>query len=262
MAAYKSGDPYLAFAKQAGAVPPDGTKKTHEKERDLFKTCVLGVQYGMGEELLALRIIGTNKYPLATARNLLGAHRRTYPAYWAWSQRNADHANLRGYLQSVLGFHFYITGDTKLRTETNFPVQGNGSELLRLACCLATERGIEVCAPIHDAILIGAPLDRLGADIEATQAIMELAGKELLGGFELRTDVHIVAPDDWFGSSGFEFEPYTAEFCVKQGLDFALGRGLWHGPNGEEGHVERYMDKRGIKMWERVMKLIGEVENG
>ena len=24
MAAYASGDPYLAFAKQAGAVPPDG----------------------------------------------------------------------------------------------------------------------------------------------------------------------------------------------------------------------------------------------
>jgi DNA polymerase-1 len=43
-AAYASGDPYLAFAKQAGAVPPDGTKESHEKERDLFKTCVLGVQ--------------------------------------------------------------------------------------------------------------------------------------------------------------------------------------------------------------------------
>ena len=46
-AAYQSGDPYLAFAKQAGAVPADGTKKTHEDVRELFKQCVLAVQYGM-----------------------------------------------------------------------------------------------------------------------------------------------------------------------------------------------------------------------
>jgi hypothetical protein len=28
-AAYRSGDPYLAFGKQCGAIPPDGTKATH-----------------------------------------------------------------------------------------------------------------------------------------------------------------------------------------------------------------------------------------
>jgi len=34
-AAYRSGDPYLMFAKQAGAVPPDATKKTHGPIRAL-----------------------------------------------------------------------------------------------------------------------------------------------------------------------------------------------------------------------------------
>ena len=48
MDAYRSGDPYLAFGKQAGRIPADGTKQTHGAERDLFKACVLGVQYGMG----------------------------------------------------------------------------------------------------------------------------------------------------------------------------------------------------------------------
>src|SRR5262249_41951650 len=56
MEAYRSGDPYLAFAKQAGAVPPEATKHTHGPERDLFKACVLAVQYGMGEASLAQRI--------------------------------------------------------------------------------------------------------------------------------------------------------------------------------------------------------------
>jgi hypothetical protein len=63
--------------------------------------------------------------------------------------------------------------------------------MLRLACCMATERGIEVCAPIHDAVLICAPLDRLDADIAAMRSIMAEASQIALGGFELATDVHV-----------------------------------------------------------------------
>src|SRR5262249_30327191 len=56
MAAYRSGDPYLAFARQAGAVPPDATKKSHAAVRNQFKQCVLAVQYGQGANGLALRL--------------------------------------------------------------------------------------------------------------------------------------------------------------------------------------------------------------
>jgi hypothetical protein len=56
-AAYRSGDPYLAFAKQAGAVPQDATKASHKVERELFKSTVLAVQYGMEAQSLALRIV-------------------------------------------------------------------------------------------------------------------------------------------------------------------------------------------------------------
>ena len=56
MNAYHSGDPYLAFAKQAGAAPADATKATHKAVREQFKACVLAVQYGMGGEALAQRI--------------------------------------------------------------------------------------------------------------------------------------------------------------------------------------------------------------
>ena len=57
-------------------------------------------------------------------------------------------------------------------------------------CCaspaaLATERGVEVCAPVHDAVLICAPLDRLEADIAATRAAMAEASRFVLAGFEL-----------------------------------------------------------------------------
>src|SRR5258708_37856500 len=49
-ASYLSGDCYLSFAKQAGAVPDDATKESHGDIRDKYKQCVLGVQYDLGEE--------------------------------------------------------------------------------------------------------------------------------------------------------------------------------------------------------------------
>jgi DNA polymerase-1 len=39
-------------------------------------------------------------------------------------------------------------------------MQANGAEMLRMACCLGTEQGIEICAPVHDAVLICAPRRR------------------------------------------------------------------------------------------------------
>ena len=42
MEAYRSGDPYLAFAKQASAIPPDATKKTR---RVLRVSCISSVRW-------------------------------------------------------------------------------------------------------------------------------------------------------------------------------------------------------------------------
>ena len=98
-AAYLSGDPYLAFAKQAGAVPQDATKKTHGPERELFKQCVLAVQYGMEAEGLALRI----GRPVIVARDLLRAHHDTFGVFWRWSDAVVDTAMLYGSLHTVSG---------------------------------------------------------------------------------------------------------------------------------------------------------------
>jgi DNA polymerase I-like protein with 3'-5' exonuclease and polymerase domains len=172
-AAYRSGDPYLAFAKQAGAVPADATKKTHGAIRELFKQCVLAVQYGMEAESLAIRI---GQSPLV-ARNLLRSHRETYRQFWKWSDAVEAHAMLYGSLHTVFGWHGHIGDDTNPRSLRNFPMQGNGAEMLRLACFLATECGIKVCASIHDAVLTCAPLDRLDDDIAITRAIMAEASR-------------------------------------------------------------------------------------
>jgi hypothetical protein len=199
MEAYRSGDPYLAFAKQAGAVPADATKQSHKSERDQFKACVLAVQYGMGADALALRI----GQPPIRARELLRLHRETYRVFWRWSDQMLDYAMLKGSIHTVFGWRVQVPPDANERSLRNFPMQANGAEMLRLACCLATERGIEVCAPIHDAVLIAAPLDRLEADIVEMQNAMREASRIVLGGFELGTDKDVFRyPDRYMDERG------------------------------------------------------------
>jgi hypothetical protein len=197
--AYRSGDPYLTFAKQAGAVPPDATKQSHGPTRDLFKTCALAVQYGMGERSLAQRI---GQSP-AGARELLALHRQTYPAYWRWSESAVSHAMLLGELHTVFGWRVHVGPEANPRSLANFPMQANGAEMLRLACCLATERGIDVCAPVHDALLVEGGADGIESVVKDTQQAMREASELVLPGFPLRTDAKIVRhPDRYLDERG------------------------------------------------------------
>ena len=193
-AAYTSGDPYLAFAKQAGAVPADATKRTHPAQRELFKQCTLAVGYGMEAEGLARRI---GVLPIV-ARDLLRAHRETFRRFWAWSDAAVDCAMLTGSLHTVFGWPIHVDDNTNPRSLRNFPMQANGAEMLRLAACFATEQGVEVCALIHDAVLIAAPLDKLDRDIGRMKAAMAKASCVVLDGFELRTDVNVVRYPDQY----------------------------------------------------------------
>ena len=187
MRAYASGDPYLEFAKLAGAVPSDATKKSHPKERALFKATVLAVQYGMGAEALAERI----QQPVIVAKDLLRKHRQTFQTFWEWSDRNVDYALLHNRLWTVFGWQIQVAGQPNPRSLANFPMQANGAEMLRIACILMTEAGIRVCAPVHDAVLIEAPLEELEARVKESQELMREASRQVLGDFELTTDADI-----------------------------------------------------------------------
>jgi len=202
MDAYQSGDPYLAFGKQAGRIPPGGSKRTHGADRELFKACVLGVQYGMGAESLAWRI----GKPTAYGRELLQLHRETYPAFWQWSDGAESHAMLLNRLHTVFGWTVRVGPDANPRSLRNCPCQANGAEMLRLACCLALERGASVVAPIHDAVVIESPeweIDDAGAE---TQEAMAEASAIVLAGFRLRSDAKIVRwPDRYMDGRGREF---------------------------------------------------------
>ena len=187
MRAYASGDPYLEFAKLAGAVPSDATKKSHPKERALFKATVLAVQYGMGAEALAERI----QQPVIVAKDLLRKHRQTFQVFWEWSDRNVDFALLHNRLWTVFGWQIQVEAQPNPRSLANFPMQANGAEMLRIACIRMTEAGIRVCAPVHDAVLIEAPLEELDDRVRQAQELMSEASRQVLGGFALTTDADV-----------------------------------------------------------------------
>lgn len=192
IAAYESGDPYLRFGQQARLIPPDGTGESHGVERERCKSCVLGVQYGMSAWSLARRI----KQQPAYARELLELHRRTYQTYWQWSDVTEYAGMLGGSLRTVFGWPLHVGPNANPRSLRNFPIQANGAELLRLACCIATERGISVVAPVHDAILVEGSLDDIDNVVNVTQKAMVEASQVVLDGFTLRSEAKIVKYPD------------------------------------------------------------------
>ncbi len=192
MDAYQSGDFYMTFAKMANAVPPDATKQTHGAIRDQFKTVALGVLYGLSADGLS-RKLGVQP---CRGRELLQMHRRTFRRFWEWSDATEERAILTGELRTVFGWTIRVGSDVNPRSLRNFAMQSNGAEMMRLAACIATEHGLRVCCPVHDAFLIEAPTDDIEADSHRMQEAMKDASEFVLPGFPLKTDVKIIRHPD------------------------------------------------------------------
>jgi hypothetical protein len=187
-ASLETGDPYMAFAIRAGLAPADATTHTHPVIREMCKVAVLGTNYGMGARTLANRT-GLSELD---ARELLRRLARTYPTFWTWAEHQIDLAVLTGRLTTVFGWPIHVTDTTRSTSLRNFPMQANGAEMLRLACCLATEAGVTVCAPVHDALLIEAPELELEDAIATARAAMTEASHIVLDGPELQTATTVV----------------------------------------------------------------------
>ena len=196
---YATGDPHLGFAKAARLAPSDATKASHPRLRARCKTVCLGVNYGMEAHGLAARLGITP----AEAHELLRLHRQTYRRFWQWSEDTVSSAMLLGRMGATFGWQVQLGVGSNARSLMNWPMQSNGAEMLRIACIAATEAGIEVCAPVHDAMLIAAPLDRLEDDVATVRSLMGRAGAAVTGGLAVRTDAELVRwPDRYMDERG------------------------------------------------------------
>lgn len=125
-------------------------------------------------------------------------------------------------MRTVFGWEC-ATGITEFneRSIRNFPVQANCADLFRLAYTWGTRHGLTLIAPVHDAVLMESPEDKIEQDVALMQEIMRRASRVVLnptaaGSIELRSDAKIVR------------------------------------------HPGRYTDPRGVELWETVIKLLAE----
>jgi len=186
--------------------------------RDRYKVMLLAVQYAMQAETLAGRL-GVSSFE---AQEMLNQHHAQFAQYWAWSDDFVQHALQTGVMHTAFGW-YCRTGITEFneRSIRNWMIQSAGADILRIACILGMRHGIKLLAPVHDAVLIEAPIEKIEADVALMQECMRRASRIVLnadaaGTHELRTDAKII-----------------------------------HYP-------DRYSDKRGEAIWERVLQLLAE----
>jgi hypothetical protein len=198
---YATGSPYVEFAKRFDEAPSSATKKSHPVIHDRYKVGLLGVQYQMQVETLSQRL-GVSTF---VAHEMLSQHRGLFNRYWAWTEDWIAHALDTGIMHTPLGWPCR-TGITEFNARSigNFPVQGSGADILRIACVWAHRRGIKLCGTVHDAVVIEAPIDRIEADVALMQEIMRRSSRVVLnadpaGTYELRTAATVVKYPDRYG---------------------------------------------------------------
>ncbi len=152
---YLSGDVYLAFAKLAGMVPPDGTKDKYKKERDLCKATVLGISYLMSKYGLAIKLTNDTgeEWSEDEAQDMIDIFYDAYPILKDFQDWIVEVYQDQGCWKLPCGW--YLWGDNEnFRSVSNCPVQGFGASVMRKAVDLATQRGLYVPFTLHDAVYI------------------------------------------------------------------------------------------------------------
>jgi hypothetical protein len=209
-------DPYLALAKSLKYAPEGATKHSHGAVRELFKPVFLAANYGQGAKSLSENL-GTS---VLEAQAILDAHYRRYPVFKRWMDCAVSHAMLHHQLRTQFDWRMHCGPEANPRALRNWPLQSNCADILRLACCLATERGVRVTAPVHDAILVEARIADIDEVVHVATAAMKEASSEVLAGFELKVG----------------------------------------GGDKPVAYPNRYWDERGAVMWKTVTGLVAKLE--
>jgi hypothetical protein len=186
IADYQNGDVHWQFAVRAGLAAPDAA--VDDRIRDLCKPVCHGMNYGITPYGIAAK----TKKSLDWAREMQARHRCAYPVFHQWRGDVVAQAHFDEVITSPFGWRLIVTADTKTRTVMNFLAQAGGSDVMRLVSIVATECGITIAAPVHDAFWILAPLDELDTTIAHMTEIMTEAGKLVTGGLPIRVKVAAV----------------------------------------------------------------------
>jgi DNA polymerase I len=178
----------------------------------MFKTVVLGIQYGLGARSLAVR----TGISLSEAYEILARLRARFRVFEAYAARVLDRAGLHLEIGTPLGWYMKCPSGTNPRTIRNFPIQAAGAEIMRVTSILAERRGINIVAPVHDAFMAEAPADQVEDVSAALERVMRDASAVVLRGYELPTDKQLIrAGQRYFDDRGVEMWETVTRLLAK-----------------------------------------------
>jgi len=98
-----------------------------------------------------------------------------------------------------------VNKETPPTTLSNFPMQAGCAEIMRLAASFMVDEGLALCATVHDAVLIEAPIGQIDAGVEVAKRCWARASEIVLDGFALDADAKIFRyPDVYHDEDGEE----------------------------------------------------------
>ena len=249
LSAYKSGDVYLAFGKEIGWIPKDGTKKSHTFERNVCKSVVLGLSYLMSKYGLAKKLTDdTGKlYTEDEAQELIDQFDEAFEVFAEWRKETIATYEAEWYLRTEDGWFMFGDNDN-FRSVGNFSLQAMGASIMRKAIALAQDAGLTVLFALHDALYIEYDAGDYGA-IDTLKACMEEAFISFFeGDMKEQAKMIRVDPNTW----GDEFK--RAE--IKDGkliTDFIITPGGLKSPCSEF-----FIDERAVNEWIKFSKYMTE----
>jgi DNA polymerase I-like protein with 3'-5' exonuclease and polymerase domains len=205
IAGYRTGQPYMQFMIDASYAPEGVTGDTHPELETIGKIICLGSIFGLTEHKAAPKL-GVSHIE---ARTLLKQHARTYHVGWRWRDRTYAAAVEDRLMVTKFGWKWrpvpyisdsgVVTWPSK-RQICNFPCQGHGADMIRVAAILTVAAGVELVATVHDALIITAPLDRLTEAVAITKECMVAAARATIGMELFVDDKAVVEWPDYFSN--------------------------------------------------------------
>jgi hypothetical protein len=186
-----SDDYYLLTGIRAGLLPRDATEATHGRQRELIKRALLAIQYGCSVNGLAA-ILGNR----VDAQRLHEEHRRLYPQFHLWCQRQIDRITLGSPLTTSFGWTIRkrrntSSNDLNRNSFANWPIQSAGADMLRIAVMMLVDRDFLVIALNHDEIVIECDLSQASEVASHAEKLMCEASRVILRSHECKVACHI-----------------------------------------------------------------------
>lgn len=170
-----------------------------DKRRDVMKSLILGLSYGMTKWGLAEKI----GYDVDAAQELIDKFFDEFPGVYKYIQEQIKMARKRGYVESISGRKIWISPyDSGLeRNAPNYPIQSSGADCMKIAANQFRKQWMSLHGVnplrlfVHDELIAEVPDDLADEAKELLEKVMVNVAETIHDGIPAKAEVYI--GDNW-----------------------------------------------------------------